>query len=387
MDRLRSYTGKLIGPWVIAYAIIFGLGVFLYLRYLDAPIPDNFRSMLNAYESYYSSGHVYKISDPLGFRLAPVFLVFIGLLPSSHQLAWEVFVSISILSLMTALVLGARYRTYREVIFLISGLWLSWSGIKSCLESGQVECLCLLLTIVSCVLFTRYTVAAGLIAGILPWIRLPYFVLSCAFLLAASRRGRVVGRLASTAMPASERTKNFFSGMFFGSIISGALLPAMMFGPEKTLALTQDWIDVLKAQPYLLIGDPLNQSLWVSLGHVFSSYPDLSTGIGAVIGGWLVGAMLVRRPYAPSSQDAFSWVSPWLLLIHLLNPVSFQWAQVSLVGLTFSVFRTGRRILTLRLALYLCAAILAFAIGRGLEAIYHVSMVTLLQVLLLLLSV
>lgn len=387
-EQFKKWFKLLLGPWTLAYLGIFALGIYLYIRYLGSPIPDEFRSMLNSYENFQASGRVYRLSDFHGFKLPPIFLVLIGLLPQSPQAAWEVHLSASILALMVSLALGARYRTHRELLFLAAGLWLSWGGLNECLSGGHLETFCLLLTLISCVLFTRYTLAAGLIAGFLPWIRFPYLILSLAFLLASARRRRVLtGDLASFYKPPSQRMKDFFSGMFFGWIVAGAVVPALAFGPEVALELTQNWMDVLKSQPYLWVGDPKNQSLWVSLGTVFKSYPNLSVGVSAILSGWLVGAMLVRRPYAPTAQDAFSWVSPWLLLIHLLNPVSFIWAQTSLVGLTFAVFRTGRRILTLRLFMYLGAAVLAFAIGRGLEAVYQVSTITLLQVLLLLLSV
>jgi hypothetical protein len=61
----------------------------------------------------------------------------------------------------------------------------------------------------------------------------------------------------------------------------------------------------------------------------------------------------MRRPYAPSAQDSFVWISPWLIMGQLINPLSWRWGSVYLIGACFAAFRPGRRFLWFRGLLWL----------------------------------
>jgi hypothetical protein len=83
-----------------------------------------------------------------------------------------------------------------------------------------------------------------------------------------------------------------------------------------------------------------------------------SLGVAGVVLGLLLGLLIIRRPYSPTAQDSFVWLSPWLILGQLVNPLSWRWGSVYLVGVCFAAFRPGRRFHWMRGLLWIAVLIL-----------------------------
>jgi hypothetical protein len=123
--------------------------------------------------------------------------------------------------------------------------------------------------------------------------------------------------------------------------------------------MSQEWFQLLKTQPSTLFANDVNQSLWASVGrwvNVFaldSASMMSALGIAGVLAGLLMGLLVLRRPYAPTAQDSFVWITPWLIMGQLVNPLSWRWGSVYLIGAAFAAFRPGRRFLWFRGLLWL----------------------------------
>jgi hypothetical protein len=123
----------------------------------------------------------------------------------------------------------------------------------------------------------------------------------------------------------------------------------LAFGPDQALRLSQAWFAVLREQPHSLFTHDVNQSLWASVTRWVSMSSSMtSLGIAALLSGLLLGLLVMRRPYAPPAQESFMWISPWLIMGQLINPLSWRWGSVYLVGACFAAFRPGRRFLWFR---------------------------------------
>lgn len=344
---------RYLPPWTGALLFVATLCVSLYFRYPgkfesfagagSAP-PRDFAVFLQGYTRLMAGENPYVVDAvSSGFKLSPAFLALIGSLPRAPQDAWFFFTLISIASLAATLMSGARFRRWRDVFLLMAGVGLAWKGIIETLDSGQPELLLLALVTLATSLFTRFTILSGAVLGMLPWIKLPLLFMLIPFILAAARR-----HPESHGRPPVRRLKLFVSGFLLSSVFWGAGIPSLAFGPEKALWLSQQWVLLLKSQPHAFFGTDVNQSLWATIDRLLNdklllNVHYVAVGVSAMLGGWLLGLLTLRRPYAPTAQDAFVWQTPWLIAGQLLNPLSWRWGSVYLVGALFSAFRPGRQ--------------------------------------------
>ncbi len=349
IDRLKSKVAesKLAemfqhknAPFIGAAALVVLFAVILYSRYpgnfesyQNGP-PGDFSVYLQAWNRYRAGESPYVPHEYSAYKYSPGILALIQFLPSSSVDAWFVFSLLCILGFAGALLFGARYRTWKDVGCLVLGLGLSWKGIIESFDYGQIETLILTIAIFSASLFARYTFWAGLLAGILPWLKLPWAFLFLPFVLAASRVSPT-----GEAKPPARRLKLLVSGYMMSSFIWGAAVPSLAFGPEKALELSQSWMTVLRQQPHSLFFSDINQSIWISSLRLMGEGKWLSYAVPSLFAAVLLGFLIRRRPQTPSTQDSMSWLTPWLVFTQIINPLSWRWGSTYLVGIPFATHR------------------------------------------------
>jgi hypothetical protein len=356
----ERFKEKVLQPWLAALTFSLAIGIVLYLRYpgkfdsYTSNIPQDFGVYVKAWQRYIQGESPYVANEYLSFKYAPGMLALIGILPKAPTDAWFAFSTLCVAALTMSFMIGARYRTWRDVVALIIGVALSWKGILECFDYGQVEVFIFPVMILATSIYTRYTLLAGALIGMLPWIKAPLLFMIIPFAFASSRREREDGK------PPLRRLKLFVSGFLFSSVFWGAALPSLAFGPDKAMKMSQDWFNLLKTQPVSLFANDVNQSLWASVSrwvdvHGATNPTSMMSalGIAGVLAGLLMGLLILRRPYAPTAQDSFVWISPWLIMGQLVNPLSWRWGSVYLIGACFAAFRPGRRFLWFRGLLWL----------------------------------
>lgn len=352
-EKPSGFT-RWLKPWFGALLIVIAISLILYFRYpgkfesYQHSVPQDFGVYLRAWTRFLQGETPYVSSEYSSFKYSPGFLALIGILPKLPQDAWFAFSTISIAGLALSLMIGARYRQWKDVLFLVLGLGLAWKGILETLDYGQIELFVLMLVIVSTASFTRFTILSGAIIGMLPWLKLPLLFLAVPFVLAASR-----WQPDAEGKPPLRRLKLFVSGFLLSSVFWGAAVPSLAFGPERALKLSQEWYQLLKEQPSALFASDINQSLWVTVFRLLGENHLVAYGISGIVGGLLLGLLVLRRPHTPTAQDSFVWATPWLIMAQLVNPLSWRWGSVYLVGACFSTFRPGRRFLWFRGVLWL----------------------------------
>jgi hypothetical protein len=342
-DGLVLWGRRLLSPYMGVAATT--LGVFWWLtlqfpgnaNFETMKVPEVFRIYSELWAKLESGGNPYVLSGYSSFNFSPAFLAFISALPKSPQDAWFWFSLLSISLFSVSLFTGARYRSWKDVVFLLAGVALSWRGVLEALQFGQVELILFFILITASSLFSRWPFFTGCLLGLLPWIKAPYGLLMIPFILAANRR-----EVFGDPRPTLPRLKLLFSGIVFSSVFWGAAVPSMMFGPDRALALSIDWAKMMKLQPTQFFSVGPNQSLWIAVDRWFNLRGPAEFGVGAILGGWLLGVLLMRRPSSPAAQDSFIWITPWLILNQLLNPLAWRWGSVFLVGSFFSASRPNR---------------------------------------------
>jgi hypothetical protein len=338
---------RILGTWTIwvSWTVILLCAVALWFRYPGSQIgqaggvPSDFSVYYRAWERVAVGENPYMASDPSPYKYSPGVLAMMYLLPhSSAQSAWVFFGSLSIGIFALSMLIGARYRNRNQLLALLIGLGLGWKGILETLDYGQLELLIFGIAVISTALLRRASTFSGLLAGTLPWIKLPWILLLLPMLIT------VVTRKTAGKLP------RFFSGYFAACFLWGAALPALTFGPERALGLSQGWVGILKTQPRSLYFSDINQSLWISIqrwvGSELSAQNGyLTLGCGAILVGCIL-ARLARRTAerGQSSQfAALASISPWLIMTQLLNPLSWRWGSVFLIGIPFAALEAEGR--------------------------------------------
>ncbi len=318
-----------IEPFLVATLIVFIAALSLWLRYpashlsFQNVIPGDFAVYLRAWERVSNGVDPYVASDASPYKYAPGVLGLIALLPqSSPGAAWFAFGTLSILGLAVSLLIGARYPTWKQVGALILGLGLSWKGILETLDYGQMELLILGIAVLATSMTRRAAAISGFLAGTLPWLKLPWVMLLIPLLL--SLRGASRGRYS-----------NFLSGYLASCVFWGAALPALLFGPDRALLLSQSWVELLRSQPSSLFLSDINQSAWVTAWRWIGG--TLSLAVTAIVMGAVLGRMILRTGACTraSHTSPLATISPWLILVQLLNPLSWRWGSVFVLGIPF----------------------------------------------------
>lgn len=328
-----------LAPRFVAYLLIISCALLLYFRYPGQPLAPGARIKVpRAFTTYYmawkkaSSGtSPYRLSDPDSYRLSPGVLAWISPLPTKLGEAWLIFSSFSIFLFGLSLLVGSRYKTWNHVTALFLGLVLSWKGILETIESGQLELVILSTAVIAGSLMIRLPMVCGLLLGILPWFKLQWLVLIIPLLMVAS----------STTLHApgkkARRGRMLITGYLFSWFIWGAAIPAFVFGSDRAIELTRGWIEVLRTQPVSLYFSDLNQSMWTLIVRWTGSSLPNAIALTLITLGFLLGRLLARTGRAASPGETLAWISPWMLLTQLMNPLSWRWGSIFTVGMPLSI--------------------------------------------------
>ena len=279
----------------VAWAIIAVATSILVWRYparleaFHAAAPVDFMVYMKAVERVLSGATPYVVSDPSPYKYAPGILGLVKVLPTQPDRAWVIFSSLSIIGLAMSLLIGARYTSWKSVGLLALGLILAWKGILETLDYGQLELLILAAAVMAGALRLRHPVVAGLIAGTLPWLKVPWLLLLLPL---------IVTPLSSLSGKGKKpkRIRLLISGYFFAWFIWGAAVPSLTFGTDRAMQLTREWYAVLAAQPHALYFSDINQSLWISairwMGNYLEGHEVLALSVAALVGAYVLGCAI-----------------------------------------------------------------------------------------------
>ncbi len=266
----------------------------------------------------------YVPSDGSPYKYSPGVLVPLQMLPTQDCDAWKLFKLFSVVLWATALIFGSTYRIWSDFWLLLVGILLSWKGLLETLDYGQIEFALLFVAVVSSRIATRARFFSSFLLGCLPWFKLPWLILGVPFFIVAFKNGKF------------ELVK-FLSGYLMGSIFFGFILPVSYFGYEGLSHLTVSWLSLLARQPSDLFMSDMNQSLWSTAYRL--CVLNLWVGVPVLFFVGLlcfycltsiVGNFSKKLSFVQSFP--LQWVSPWLLIILLFNPLSWRWGSLLVVG-------------------------------------------------------
>lgn len=328
---------KRIPPKSALAAFSLGLAAVLFLLHvpfdsiLEMQVPVNFEVPLLARDRMLQGVDPYVPHEPLPYKYSPFAAIPYMLLPKDHGSAWIAFKLLCVASLAAVLAAGFRPVTRRRVALAALGALLAWKGFSSTLFYGQLEFVILALAVLATALLGRSFFWAGLVVGVLPWLKIPLGFLFVPFAAEAAWRAieeRSLKKPLALAL-----------GIGSAAALCGAILPFAVFGYDATVRHTLSWIELVRTQPRELYEEPLNQSLWMALERWFgpagSSLPAKLAAVGAVGAATLALARSRARRWARGNELA--WITPWLLLNHLINPLAWMWGSLYVLGIPLAL--------------------------------------------------
>ncbi len=325
-----------------AFALMIALGS-LFLRYpfntkSSAPLPTDFLVYIKALERVNAHQNPYVEADTSPYKYSPGLLAVAQVLPAYPALAWMTFSSISLLGLAWIFFSALRKIPAKHALLLPLGLMISWKGILETLDYGQMELLILGLSVLAAEGVAKRPIAAGFLAGALPWIKLPWGFLIVPLIL----------------FPQSSRSRLLLTfGFFLSAFAWGILLPVSSFGISSSWDYTLAWIQLLKVQPQHLFTSGMNQSIWISSQRWVSP-----SGLALAAATCFVLFLFYRlfkalRSSEKQGSTALIWISPWLIFIQLINPLAWRWGSALLIGMPLALRKSSAVGLAISGALYL----------------------------------
>ncbi len=359
---MKEIALELRSPRWVAWGLILLLTGILWFRYPygtyegRGAMPPEYAATLQAWNQASQGGNPYAIQigagDGAHFKYSPGTLTFVGLMPKDPRTSWLVVGTLSLLLFAASLFVGSRYVGWKSVLLLFLGWALAWRGLLETLESGQLEILIFGLAAVSAVLLRRQPLLCGLIAGTLPWLKLPWILLLLPLILVNVPTLQGKGKKV-------RRVRLVFSGYLLAWLMWGTAIPSLVFGSERAMVLTGQWITALTAQPASLYLSRVNQSVWSATMRFFGEDPILGLGLGACVAGVILGLLMMKAVRMLPNRDVLAWLAPWLLVTQLLSPLSWKWGSVFALAAPFAIALTSDRAKSWRYPLLVAAVILA----------------------------
>jgi hypothetical protein len=328
----KIFTGDHL-RWLTAVLIIFGVSTLLFFKYPGSPStlekgpPSDFQIVLNAVQvissphsannNPYQAG-IHQNAEENPYKFSPGVLAMSSLLLPLQGIdtprdAWFGYGVLSICIFALLMIFGLRYPHWRSIVLLVLGLIASWKGLVECIDTGQVEISIFGIATLAALTLLRVPLFSGFVLAYLPWIKLPWLFLLIPFLVAVSRKNPT-----ETPKPPLRRLKHFFSGFVLGSVFWGAAVPAIAYGPDRALLLSQQWFKVLKTQPWTLFYLKANQSLWMLPMRWWPSNPEAAFALAALMVAVLLALLMRRRPISPAGHEPLVWLTPWLIFTQLI---------------------------------------------------------------------
>jgi hypothetical protein len=210
---------------------------------------------------------------------------------------------------------------------------MSWRGFLEVLSYGGLELYLFAFAILSAGLVERRPFWSGFFGGILPTIKLSWVLFMIPLLL----------RTTTTEKKEKLRLPHFSLGYLLGSFSFAVVFPAILIGRDRTLSFAQAWFIRLYDHPKTFGASDFNQSLWQTIERYFPHFSSVSAlATGLILGGLLFGRLISRSSFPEAARNnALAWVSPWLLLIQLLQPVGWRWGTIFGAGVFLNAFHLG----------------------------------------------
>lgn len=333
LQLLREFSPRVLALVLIG-ATCGGLGA----HYASSPewlnnhgVPTEVTGALRAWKRAEAKESPYLAKGEASYRYSPGTLALVQYLPRDPESAWKQFTWLSILALGVALWIGARYASLKSVLWLALGLLAGWQGILDTLSAGRVEFLILCLAMAAVSLRRRVPLLSGAMAGTLPWIQLPWLLLLLPLTVVNVKSLAGKGRL-------EKRVRLVITGYFLACFFWGAAFPVWVFGTERAQAFTRQWIELLFSTGPELFVSPSNQSIWISVQRWLNLSGSETWGLGltALVLSLFLGIFTARLLRTVPGREGYSWITPWLLLAQLLNPLAWRFGSVFAVGAFFS---------------------------------------------------
>jgi hypothetical protein len=317
---------KKLQPRFVAWALIVLTGALLLVRFPGQissgknVAPSAFSNMVQVATSAKAGGNPYVVPEGKEpFRYSPGTLALAGTLPSDPGRAWFWFSAFCILGMAVLLGVAAHYPSWKSVGLLALGIGLAWKGILETLDSGQLELFVFVIAVAAAAMLVRLPFLAGLLAGFLPWVKLPWLALFFPLTL-------------GLALRVEKRSRLFVSGYLFSWFIWGAAVPSLTFGQERAKLLSQSWVGMLESRPVSFFLSDSNQSVWVSAMR-WAEAPLVALGFAGLGAGFFLARLMTKSTRIRVNHGvALAWISPWLVFGQLLNPLAWRWGSVFLLG-------------------------------------------------------
>lgn len=267
-------------------------------------------------------------TDADTYRYPPGFLAIGELLPSSSSEIVNLFGFFTIVLWMASLFMGARTSSWRELLAIAGGIALSWNALETSFHMGQMDVLALFLAVLAARVYRRNRALSGFVLGLMPWIKLPWLLVTIPFLQTAARQG-------------PRKLAKFFAGLFASLFFWGAGLPSLVFGPDRSLLLSQKWMDSIQLRPDRILLMPENESAWAIVSRLTGN-STLGAGITGIVCAFVLST-LIQRPVPSSAKSVdknggvLGWLTPWLMFTQLFAPIAYPWGALVTVGVPLAI--------------------------------------------------
>jgi hypothetical protein len=337
----RSLDPLSAAPRRVGVLIVLALCVVLYLRNShdfdsgNSHVPGDFKVYLRASHRAKSNTDPYIASEGSPYKYSLGALAPFLVLPESDTSAWAVFKGMCLAMWFGALTLGAVLGTWIELAALILGVVFSWKGLIETLDYGQIEFFLLIAAVLASRLrarsfFVNGSFLTGMILGFLPVFKLPWAAIAFPFLVLSIRTSR-----SSLIL--------FLMGMSFGAAFLGVILPVLLFGVRNTVEWSHSWIRLLATQPNDLYTSDINQGFLGSFLRWYQFQPALGIALAIMSVSLFLWAIIrLSARLIPSPMSPLAFISPWLIAAQLINPLSWRWASLLLVGSPLAVLEWNR---------------------------------------------
>ncbi len=296
----------------------------------SARAPGDFKVYLTARDRVAAGEDPYRLDVYSEYKYSPAMVLPYSVLPRSHDAAWLINKAILVLTWAVSIwagVLGIGAFTWRHLSLVVLGVALSWKGLLEAFDYGQVDVFLLAGAVTAAIQLARRPRVAGAVIGLLPALKLPWAVMILPFLFAAR---------------AKKKTFQVLVGFGLGVFAWLAVVPVLFFGREKTIGLTRAWFYLLGHQPAGVYSVGINQSPWL-LVLGWQLHPWLQWGALLWMMGFLLAVVLrlMKVQRLPNEVQPLVWVTPWLIIGQLMNPLAWRWGSLLFVGAPLGIERSG----------------------------------------------
>lgn len=340
----------------LAWILTVCVGLALFVRYPlvelnpASSLPVDLIAWLRAWgeASRGVSPYLSPEAGTAAFGHSPGVLSLVQYFPANANQAWALVSAFSILSLVWVMGVAAhRIRSVRAFCLLVFGMGLSWGSLLQVLNEGRIELVLFAIAVAAAANLRFLPILAGFLCGTLPWLKpswallvlplavAPFCVGSAGTIQHASRSWMGQAMSGDHGIGPT-KWRRVFSGVLIAWFFWGAGVPATVFGSDRAMGFSQDWLAVLKGQFAAVSQELGGPSLWFWMLRWLQSEGAEWIAVAAALGLalFLVTRLFLRSPLLFLKENgAVAWIAPWLLLAQLLSPLVTQWGSLFLLGI------------------------------------------------------